>query len=135
MVLTSCLLLVYTALFVPMQLSFWQSSDPCYVAPTLYFDLFTDLYFMVPVPCRLAVFPCLPSFLQNKCRYQDASLEAPLNPCFPSSSTPSLTRISTSSSSQRSCLLADSSSPYVPPSIPTPQLESLLCSLHNLKHR
>lgn len=42
------MLLVYTALFVPMQLSFWQSNDPCYVAPTLDFDLLTDIYFLVP---------------------------------------------------------------------------------------
>ncbi len=44
---TSCALLAYTALFVPMQLSFWQTEDPCDVPPTLYFDMLVDCYFMV----------------------------------------------------------------------------------------
>ncbi len=51
MVTLSCILLLYTALIVPMQLTFWQNDDPCVVAPTLYLDLFADVYFLAYSPC------------------------------------------------------------------------------------
>ncbi len=41
------MLLVYTALLVPMQLSFWQRDDPCWVPRSLPLDLFADAYFLV----------------------------------------------------------------------------------------
>ncbi len=38
-----------------MQLSFWQIDDPCVVAPTLYLDLFADVYFLA-ISLQLARF-------------------------------------------------------------------------------
>ncbi len=45
-IFSGCLLL-YTAFVVPVQLSFWNSNDPCDTNPTLPFDMFTDLFFLV----------------------------------------------------------------------------------------
>ena len=42
-------LLVYCAFAVPIQLSFWNSDDPCVTYPTLRFDMFVDLCFMLEV--------------------------------------------------------------------------------------
>ncbi len=42
-------LLVYCAFVVPVQLSFWNSDDPCTTYPTLPFDMFVDFCFMVEV--------------------------------------------------------------------------------------
>ena len=44
-------MLVYCLITVPLQLSFWNSELPCYVAPTLHFDMVTDVFFLVrPLP-------------------------------------------------------------------------------------
>ncbi len=43
----SCLFLAYSAYAVPMQLSFWNSQDPCDEFPTLFIDVVVDTYFMV----------------------------------------------------------------------------------------
>ena len=47
MLLTSAWLLVYTAMVVPIQLCMWNYDDPCNMFPTLYFDVFVDIFFMV----------------------------------------------------------------------------------------
>jgi hypothetical protein len=39
--------LVYTALVVPVQLSFWRDEDVCDPFPTLYFDVIIDTFFLV----------------------------------------------------------------------------------------
>ncbi len=48
MVAQSGVLLLYTAVIVPIQLFLWNYEDPCNTFPTLYFDLFVDLFFLVP---------------------------------------------------------------------------------------
>mmetsp|Transcript_21267 Transcript_21267/g.44670 ORF Transcript_21267/g.44670 Transcript_21267/m.44670 type:complete len:393 (+) Transcript_21267:2-1180(+) len=48
-------LLLYSAFIVPIQLSFWNSSDPCSLNPTLIFDMFTDLFFLLDVIYRFFV--------------------------------------------------------------------------------
>ncbi len=40
-------LLVYSSLIVPVQLSFWMKDDPCFVVPTLTLDVFVDFFFLV----------------------------------------------------------------------------------------
>ena len=47
MLLTSAWLLVYTAMVVPIQICMWNYDDPCNMFPTLYFDVFVDIFFMV----------------------------------------------------------------------------------------
>jgi hypothetical protein len=47
MMLTSACLLLYTALIVPIQICLWDYEDPCNKFPTLYFDVFVDLFFLV----------------------------------------------------------------------------------------
>ena len=40
-------LLFYTAVIVSVQLFMWNYDDQCNMFPTLYFDMFVDLFFMV----------------------------------------------------------------------------------------
>ena len=41
-------LLLYTAIISPAQVFLWEfKEDECNVFPTLYFDIFVDLFFMV----------------------------------------------------------------------------------------
>jgi hypothetical protein len=47
MVAQSGVLLLYTAVIVPIQLFLWNYEDPCNTFPNLYFDLYVDLFFMV----------------------------------------------------------------------------------------
>ena len=47
MLITSMLLLFYTALTVPVQICMWNYDDPCNMFPTLYFDVFVDSFFLV----------------------------------------------------------------------------------------
>ena len=49
MLLTSAWLLVYTAMVVPIQICMWNYDDPCNMFPTLYFDVFVDIFFMVHI--------------------------------------------------------------------------------------
>ena len=55
MLLTSAWLLVYTAMIVPIQICMWNYDDPCNMFPTLYFDVFVDLFFMVLVLLSLGI--------------------------------------------------------------------------------
>ena len=49
---TSVALLVYGALFVPIQLSFWdKDTGRCIAVPTLPFDMFVDVFFCVSLLC------------------------------------------------------------------------------------
>ena len=43
----SCLLLVYSAIVVPVQIFVWDYSDPCHAFPTLNLDIFIDSFFIV----------------------------------------------------------------------------------------
>jgi hypothetical protein len=47
MLLTSGLLLLYTALVVPVQMLLWDYSNPCRMFPTLYLDILVDTFFLV----------------------------------------------------------------------------------------
>jgi hypothetical protein len=47
MLFISGTLLFYTAMVVPVQIFLWDYSDPCNMFPTLYFDLFVDIFFVV----------------------------------------------------------------------------------------
>jgi hypothetical protein len=47
MVAQSGALLLYTAVIVPIQLFLWSYDDPCNTFPTLYFDIYVDLFFLV----------------------------------------------------------------------------------------
>ncbi len=47
MVAQSGVLLLYTAVIVPIQLFLWNYEDPCNTFPTLFFDLYVDLFFLV----------------------------------------------------------------------------------------
>ena len=51
MLITSMLLLFYTALTVPVQICMWNYDDPCNMFPTLYFDVFVDSFFLVAPIC------------------------------------------------------------------------------------
>jgi hypothetical protein len=42
-------LLIYTAMVAPVQLCLWDYDNPCNKFPTLYFDVFVDIYFLVRV--------------------------------------------------------------------------------------
>jgi hypothetical protein len=44
---TSGLLLVYTALVVPIQMLLWDYSNQCIMFPTLYIDMMVDSFFLV----------------------------------------------------------------------------------------
>ena len=44
---TSSTLLVYCICVVPFQLSFWSDLGTCELVPTMYFDMFVDLFFAV----------------------------------------------------------------------------------------
>ena len=46
----NAVVLFYSAAIVPVQLSFWESEDICYVPPTIYFDVFVDSFFLVTKP-------------------------------------------------------------------------------------
>ncbi len=44
----SGLLLLYTAIIAPVQVFVWEfNEEECNVFPTLYFDIFVDIFFMV----------------------------------------------------------------------------------------
>jgi hypothetical protein len=47
MLFASGILLFYTAMVVPIQIFVWDYSDSCNMFPTLYFDIFVDVFFMV----------------------------------------------------------------------------------------
>jgi hypothetical protein len=47
MLCMSGILLVYTAVIVPVQLCLWSYDDPCNYFPTLFFDVFVDSFFLV----------------------------------------------------------------------------------------
>ena len=47
MLCMSGVLLMYTAILVPIQLCLWSYDDPCNIFPTLYFDVFVDSFFLV----------------------------------------------------------------------------------------
>ncbi len=47
MLFVSAILLLYSAVVVPFQICMWDYSDPCNVFPTLRFDMFIDVFFMV----------------------------------------------------------------------------------------
>ncbi len=49
MLLSSTVLLIYTAVIVPVQICMWNYDDPCNMFPTLYFDVFVDAFFMVKI--------------------------------------------------------------------------------------
>jgi hypothetical protein len=42
-------MLMYCLITVPLQLSFWNFDQPCYVAPTLSFDMVTDVFFLASI--------------------------------------------------------------------------------------
>jgi hypothetical protein len=44
----SAILLLYSAVVVPFQICMWDYSNPCNIFPTLRFDMFVDVFFMVP---------------------------------------------------------------------------------------
>ncbi len=52
MIATSGVSLLYTAVVVPIQLFLWSYEDPCNIFPTLYLDLFVDLFFLVHPAAR-----------------------------------------------------------------------------------
>jgi hypothetical protein len=45
--LLSGVLLLYTAIIVPVQICMWKYDDPCNAFPTLYFDVIVDSFFLV----------------------------------------------------------------------------------------
>jgi hypothetical protein len=47
MLVTSSVLLVYTAVIVPAQICIWNYDDPCSIFPTLPFDIAVDAFFLV----------------------------------------------------------------------------------------
>jgi hypothetical protein len=49
MLFASGVMLLYTAVIAPIQILMWDTdtSDQCKIFPTLYFDAFVDLFFMV----------------------------------------------------------------------------------------
>jgi hypothetical protein len=49
MLFTSGLLLLYTALVVPIQMLLWDYSNPCIMFPTLYLDILVDSFFLVAI--------------------------------------------------------------------------------------
>ncbi len=47
MLFLSGMLLLYTAIVVPVQIFLWDYTDLCSKFPTLYFDVVVDIFFMV----------------------------------------------------------------------------------------
>jgi hypothetical protein len=47
MLFISGILLLYTAIVVPAQIFLWDYTDLCSKFPTLYFDAFVDIFFVV----------------------------------------------------------------------------------------
>jgi hypothetical protein len=43
----SAVLLLYTAIVAPVQICLWSYEDPCNKFPTLYFDVYVDIFFLV----------------------------------------------------------------------------------------
>ena len=64
--IVSAMMLVYSAFMVPVQLTFWNVDDPCWVYPTLYFDMFLDIFFLVETFYSLFV-----GILDSKGNYED----------------------------------------------------------------
>ncbi len=59
MLFVSAILLLYSAAVVPFQICMWDYSDPCNLFPTLRFDMFVDVFFMVRCrPCCSAAGIC-----------------------------------------------------------------------------
>ncbi len=50
MLFISGILLLYTAIVVPAQIFLWDYTDLCSKFPTLYFDAFVDIFFVVRGP-------------------------------------------------------------------------------------
>ena len=50
MMMMSAILLVYTAIVVPVQICIWSYDDPCNMFPTLPFDVAVDVFFLVAFP-------------------------------------------------------------------------------------
>jgi hypothetical protein len=48
MLFLSGVLLLYTAITVPVQICLWSYDDPCNTFATLYFDVAVDSFFLVP---------------------------------------------------------------------------------------
>uniref|UniRef100_A0A7S0M0P5 Ion transport domain-containing protein n=1 Tax=Cryptomonas curvata TaxID=233186 RepID=A0A7S0M0P5_9CRYP len=55
MVLCNALFLLYTACIAPVQICLWNYDNPCNSIPTLYFDAFVDVFFLVDVVVQLCV--------------------------------------------------------------------------------
>ena len=51
MTMVSAILLLYTAVIVPVQICMWNYDDPCNIFPTLYFDVIVDCFFLVQHGC------------------------------------------------------------------------------------
>ena len=49
--MVSAILLLYTAVIVPVQICMWNYDDPCNIFPTLYFDVIVDCFFLVQRGC------------------------------------------------------------------------------------
>ena len=49
--MVSAILLLYTAVIVPVQICMWNYDDPCNIFPTLYFDVIVDCFFLVQHGC------------------------------------------------------------------------------------
>ncbi len=47
MQVVSGLFLAYTAVMVPVQICLWDSDEPCFVFPTIEFDVTADAFFIV----------------------------------------------------------------------------------------
>lgn len=47
MIFISGILLLYSAVIVPVQICMWDYNDPCNIFPTLYFDICVDSFFLV----------------------------------------------------------------------------------------
>jgi hypothetical protein len=57
----SGVLLLYTAIVSPAQIFVWEFKDEeCNVFPTLYFDIFVDIFFMVMYISSLVLFVGVP---------------------------------------------------------------------------
>ena len=65
-ILSACML-VYSAFIVPIQLTFWNVDDPCWAYPTLYFDMFVDVFFLFESFYSLFV-----GVLDSKGNYEDS---------------------------------------------------------------
>jgi hypothetical protein len=49
MLFMSGILLLYTAVMVPVQIFMWEQVDSCSAFPTLFFDIFVDIFFLVTI--------------------------------------------------------------------------------------